>query len=249
MTVLINVKSSTNSPTIEVINAIICNLEIEVILAENILYLVILCSEINIDMIVYTPLNLPKIEPDNWDVFWNMWNNHSDIAVKRSMNFNGSRSKIGDSNIWRGLDIFKVGNIPTSWECPYFDIRNTLPLLYEAIRNLKIRSLYRVRLLQSISDIGSHSDDNNDTWKVRAFLYYPSTVPQWYFTKPNDTERVYIDLPESTNWFAYNDKHAWHGTDYDPENKKILLQLYFLEPIDDLIKSSIEIYKPYTISF
>jgi hypothetical protein len=200
-------------------------------------------------MIVYTPLNLPKIEPDNWDVFWNIWNVHSDIAVKKTINHSSSQSKIGDSNVWRGLDIFRLGNIPTSWDCPYVDIRNELPLLHESIINLKMRSLFKVRLLQSITDISAHSDDNTDTWKVRAFLHYPSSAPQWYFTKPNESDRVYIDLPESTNWFAYNDKHAWHGTDYDPENKKILLQLYFFEPIDDLIKSSIALYEPHTISF
>ena len=36
-------------------------------------------------MIVYTPIDLPKIEPDNWDVFWDIWNGflHSSSIVLR----------------------------------------------------------------------------------------------------------------------------------------------------------------------
>lgn len=201
-------------------------------------------------MIVYTPLNLPKMEPDEWDVFWNIWHTYSGDAIKRRVNRSESAAKVGSTNVWQGLDIYKRSGMETAWDCPYFDISAELPMMYQLIKNLGIRSLYRVRLIQSKIDIGLHTDDNRDEWKIRGFLRYTSDKSQWYFSKPHGTERTYITLPESTNWFSYNDKHAWHGTDYDPEHKKILVQLFFLEPVsNDLISSSIEMYKPYTIEF
>lgn len=200
-------------------------------------------------MIVYTPLNLPKLEPDNWDVFWNIWNTHSDFAIKKKINHNASPTAVGTSGVWRGLDIYKKANLPTAWECPFFDIRNDLPIMFNTIQQLDIKSIYLVRLLQSLEDIPSHSDDNTNTWKVRSFLHRTSSEPQWYFTKPKDTVRVCIRLPESTSWFAYNDKYSWHGSEYDPGHKKIIVQLFFLGSITPLIESNVKLYKEYLIDF
>jgi hypothetical protein len=200
-------------------------------------------------MIIYTPVNLPKLEPDDWDVFWNIWNTHSNFALKTAINQIDSKSPLGSKNVWRGLDIFKkpIGN--TSWTCPYVDISSTLPQMYKSILQLNIKSLYRVRLLQSLCDISSHTDDNKDCWNIRGYLHYTDTKSQWYFTKPSSKERTYARLPSNVHWFSYNDKHAWHGTDYDPTHKKILIQLYFFEPINEIIQSNINTYRDYTIDY
>jgi hypothetical protein len=240
------VKSIRKNPKITINNATSCNLETEVVLEENILYLV----SLNKDMIIYTPLNIPKIEPDNWEVFWNIWNKHSDIMVKKSINLATSLSKIGESGTWRGLDIYKLGNMSPSWDCPYFDIKNDLPLLFQYIGNLPIKNIYRVRLIQSLKPITPHTDNDLDRWEYRALLHNTSPKSQWFFTEPKKDERTYIELPDSTNWFAYNDKYSWHGSDYDPKFEKILVQLFFLGPKhNDIIPSSIETYKEYTIDF
>jgi hypothetical protein len=200
-------------------------------------------------MIIYTPLKLPNIEPDSWEVFWNIWNRHSDVAIKKSMNIPDSKSPVGSNDTWIGLDIFKHWNYPTAWECPYVDISKELPLMYSSFKNLNIRSLYKVRLLQSIIDIKPHSDDNADNWKIRGYLHYTDPNPQWYFTRPGDVTKTYAKLPTDTQWFAYNDKYAWHGSDYNPNHKKILIQLYFFESVDKLVKSNIETYKDYIIEY
>ena len=201
-------------------------------------------------MIVYTPLDLPKLEPDNWDTFWNIWDTHSNYAVKKMMNLPNSKMPVGSSEVWRGLDIFKRPAGRTSWECPYFDISSDLPLMYESIIQLNIKTLYRVRLLQSLTDIAAHTDDNTDQWKIRGLLYYTDSKPQWYFTRPNSSEKIYATLPSNVQWFGYNDKHAWHGTDFNSEHKKILIQLYFSRPIDEaIVQSNIETYKNYIIEY
>lgn len=201
-------------------------------------------------MIVYTPLDLPRLEPDNWDTFWNIWNTHSDFAIKKSMNLTTSKTPVGSNEVWRGLDIFKKPTGRTSWECPYFDISSDLPVMHKSIDQLNIKTLYRVRLLQSLIDIDAHTDDNTDQWKIRGLLHYTDTKSQWYFTRPEGKERTYASLPSNVQWFGYNDKHAWHGTDYNPEHTKILIQLYFRESIDEtVLQSNIETYKDYIIEY
>jgi hypothetical protein len=201
-------------------------------------------------MIVFTPVDLPKIEPDNWDVFWDIWNTHSTTLTKVKMNAK-STTPIGTNSIWVGLDIYKKMNFPFAYTAPFFDIANYLPKMHEAITKLPV-SVCAVRLVQSTTLFESHTDDNKDQWNLRAFLHGNDVHKQWYFTRPDDAKgtRSYIDMPSDTNWFTYNDGKCWHGTDYDSNNKKILLQVFSLEsPKLEVIQSSIEKYKDYTIEF
>jgi hypothetical protein len=178
-------------------------------------------------MIVYTPIDLPKIEPDNWDVFWDVWNTHRNYLVKTKMNTSISLTPVGISDMWLGLDIFKKTTGYASWQAPFFDIKQSLPNMYNSLVTLFPNATI-IRLVQSQKNVEAHTDDNRNVWHIRAYLHYTSSKSQWYFTKPHDAggNRTYIDLPEETNWFAYNDLNAWHGTDFDPDNKKILLQVF-----------------------
>lgn len=202
-------------------------------------------------MIVFTPLDLPSIEPDNWDTFWSIWNEHSDWVVKRGISRTESLTPVGANNVWRGLDIFSNNSMVPAWTAPYFDISASLPRMHEQLMNLGIPGVKLIRLLSSKCPFGAHTDDNRDIWVVRAMLHSTAPKPQWYFTRPKDPQgdRTYIQMPSDTNWFSYNDLHCWHGTEYDPNNEKILLQLYFYEPIIDIVNRSIEKYKDYTISY
>lgn len=200
-------------------------------------------------MIVYTPVDLPKIEPDNWEIFWDIWDTHRDYLVKIKNNTMISATPVGSTNIWLGLDIIKKNTGITSWQAPFFDIKEVLPNMYNSLTTLLPNTT--IRLIQSQKDVGSHTDDNRNIWQLRAYLHYTSSTSQWYFTKPHDSlgDRTYIDLPDTTNWFAYNDRNCWHGTDFDPANKKILLQVFFNQVESTLIQQSIEKYKNYTIDF
>jgi hypothetical protein len=109
-----------------------------------------------------------------------------------------------------------------------------------------------IRLVESQKNFLAHTDGNLDTWQMRAYLHFTSSKSQWYFTKPHDPDgdRTYMNLPQETNWFAYNDSNSWHGTDFDPDNKKILLQVFYNTIIPpSLITQSINKYKNYTIDF
>ena len=203
-------------------------------------------------MIVSTPLDLPKIQPDSWDKFWDIWNKYAEPLVKVGMNTATSPAPVGSVSVWHGLDIFKQPYGYTYWSAPYYDTSSILPNFHEAILGAGFGRLFRVRVLMSHLNVTSHTDDNADKWQARAFLHYTSDKQQWYFTRPGDAkgERTYLSMPEDTNWFTYNDKFCWHGTDFDPNHKKVLLQIYSGDGVSpDLLERSLEKYKDYTISY
>lgn len=202
-------------------------------------------------MLIFTPADLPKIEPDNWDIFWDIWNTHSRPLVKVRQNTELSLAPIGSNDTWTGLDIYVKYNVNMPYTAPYFDIKEHLPNMFNQLSNIA-PNLYRVRLLQSHVNILSHTDNNTDLWNLRAFLQNTDAFTQWYFTKPHESfgERTYINMPSDTNWFMYNDKHCWHGTDYDPNSKKILLQAFcFGTPMNGLLDRSSIKYKEYTLEY
>lgn len=199
-------------------------------------------------MIVYTPLDLPIIEPDDWEKFWEVWKSKAGPVVKVKKNWAGSLTPVNSADLWDGIDIFSLNN-SAAWTAPEVDIRDVLPNFYNKLVSL-IPGISRVRLVSSKLPFGAHSDDNLDTWVIRGFLC-PKNFSKWYFTRPQDPkgQRSYILLPEDTMWFAYNDKHCWHGTEYDSDNKKILIQLTFSADIKDILHRSMEKYKDYTINY
>jgi len=200
--------------------------------------------------IVATPLDLPIIEPDSWDVFWAIWTANKQSLTKVKSNVKNSDSLIGTSSVWQGIDIYSAGNIDTSWHAPLIDIKDSLPKLYKTCASLPIKNVYRIRLIESQEDVPAHTDDNLDKWSIRAYLHYTDPRPQWYFTSPDDANgrRNYFDLPKETNWFAYNDKHAWHGTEYCSQHPKILLQVYAIDNPRFLVYNSMAKYKENTLS-
>jgi len=202
-------------------------------------------------MIVYTPLDLPRIEPDDWDVFWDIWNQYSDNLVKVLYNGPHSDPAVGSNDIWRGLDIYKNPNTLNSWQAPFYDIKEKLPKLYSTITSLPISNIRQVRLVSSKLQVNPHTDDNKDMWVARAYFHYTSPKEQWYFTKPGEYygNRTYITRAPETNWFTYNDKYCWHATDHDPEYLKILLQVFASSLPKELVEQSIEKYKDYTITY
>lgn len=196
-------------------------------------------------MIIYSPIDLPKIQINDWNKFWEVWKLTAKQLVRvREIGY--SNVPTGISSNWIGIDIFRKYNYMPVYYAPLIEVIE--------IDSLKehFPTLNCVRIIQSTEDILSHTDDNNDDWKVRGMLHYTSNKSQWYFTKPEDRfgDRHYMKLPDNTMWFTYNDKYCWHGTDYDSEHPKLLIQLYFSEPLSNkLLQESFEKYKDYVIEF
>lgn len=205
-------------------------------------------------MIIYTPVDLPNLEVDDWDKFWEFWEQNSKHIVKVHMNVAGSLVSLGNRDMWKGLDLYKKNHFITSYLAPVVNASKDFPKLQESIDKLisLVPEITCIRLLQSQIDVGSHTDGNRDEWNLRGILHYTSPKDQWYFTKPNEMhgERHYVSFNKDTMWFSYNDKHCWHGSVFDADHKKILVQVFTKGSFSEsIIKESINKYKDNVIEF
>lgn len=202
----------------------------------------------------YTPIDFPEIVPDNWEVFWKIWNEKADqlVKTKKMHPEDLSPQVINDSNVWKGFLMYDPDvDLPkNSFTMPIVDIRSELPNMFNQLTCLKpYFKTFSVLIIESLRDVISHSDTKTDQWMVRYFLHNPSPTVQWYFTKPQerDGQRTYITSPPNTKWFAFNDAVAWHGSDWNQNYPKILIKIYG-EPHDYVIKENLEKYKEYGLS-
>jgi hypothetical protein len=209
--------------------------------------------------IIATPIDLPLIEPDDWNVFWEIWNNHSGFMTKLK-NYRSSSAipivpgaPILQKNLWQGMEIYSTPESVPGWLAPVVDIKEKLPKLYKTISTLPINNVVRATLVQSHSDFLPHHDSNYKRWLFRANFYVTSPTPQFYVTTPGTPteqfDKKFINLPKETNWFAYDDTKCRHGSDYHSDYPKILLQVMTSTIADntEIINRSIEKYKNYTI--
>lgn len=203
----------------------------------------------------FTPILLPNIVPDSWNSFWNIWNSTADQVLKFKHPHDAeSRLKVGDTTTWKGMEIYDPSagtNKSKSVSMPIIDIRESLPKMFGTLMSLKpFFKNFSITMIQSVTAIGAHTDRNLDSWMVRCFFHYPAANEQWYFTRPNDHmgERTYIQMPQDTTWFAFNDKNSWHGTDYDMQYPKILIKIYG-SLRDQVLQENFARYKNYVLSF
>lgn len=203
-------------------------------------------------MIIATPLDIPPIVPDDWEVFWDIWNKTATNLVKT--NFIAERpipnvSLVGRNNIWIGMDIYQTEHSEsrTLWKSPYADIKEKLPNLYQQCIDLPFLKISTVRIVKSLINFTPHADDGCDSWRIRAMFYHPWEEQQWQFSLPDSDNTIPLSLPKETNWFSYNDKYCWHSTTYDPDREKLLVIVDGIVPPSTL-KKSVEKYKDFSVT-
>ena len=217
---------------------------------------VISTKHINSNMIIATPLDIPPLVPDDWNVFWEIWHKNADNLVKTYFVPQNpvsrpvpNNSMLGRNDIWFGMDIFQTASSErrTLWQSPYVDISHSLPKLYQQCINLPFSNVRTIRIVKSLKNFSPHADDGLDIWRIRAMLYHPWEEQQWHFSLPDGNKTIPLSLPKETNWFSYNDKHCWHGTTYNPDREKLLVIVDGLVQ-KSLIEKSIEKYKDFTVT-
>ena len=207
-------------------------------------------------MDIVTPLDVPNLVPDSWDIFWDIWNKNSANLVKTRYipgNTNlrpiANTSELGRNNVWCGLDIYQtpLAEYKTLWKAPYVDIKQLLPNMYQQCLNLPFEKITCVRIVKSLLNVYQHSDDGRDQWLIRGMLYHPWEETQWYFSLPNNNNLLPLNLPKETHWFSYNDKYCHHGTKFIPDKQKLLIMVNAELPADLLLRSK-EKYKNYVLT-
>ena len=189
--------------------------------------------------IPYVPLDVPKIKPDDWNLFWDLW-------------------KAKNADITRGLDETQYWKGLCCWLNPEidhtkFNYSNTVvddwshhfPKMFDAIRScLPFYSIEKIVLWSNINEVDPHIDpdaviypwpdslrimiwDTNDgptfwmsKWPDRGEDFNPPIInvrtKASYAIKPEcipREQRTYVNLPADTNTFVFNNGAFLHGAD------------------------------------
>lgn len=187
----------------------------------------------------WIPLDIPRIEPDDWDLFWKLWNEkNADIT----------RANPQESQYWKGLCCW----LNPAIDHTKFNYSNTViddwsmhfPQMFEQIRNcLPFISLEKIVLWSNVNTVNPHFDpdaviypfpdslrimiwDTNESptfymnkWPERTEEFNPPPVTvrtggKGYGIKPDrvpEDKRMYVDLPKDTNTFVFNNGAFLHG--------------------------------------
>lgn len=190
-------------------------------------------------MIVSTPLNLPKLEPTSWEIWWEIWK-QAERLTKRYETHNVPGAHFG-------FDVYKHPNFQPTYTAKLVDLEKLDPGLYNQIMGLPIK-IYCARFVQSRADFTPHADNLKENWAIRSMFYGGEN--QWYYTNMEGTDRKELRLPPSTNWWAYLDGAIKHGTTYVESEPKIILQL-FTHPVytKRYIESMISAFPEYVIEY
>lgn len=219
----------------------------------------------------YVPLDVPRIEPDNWDLFWELWNKQSDkIQASKLKN---------DPVVWQGL---------TCWLNPKCDPRvfnynsavvddwsQYFPKMFEQIRNcVPWYEIEKVVLWQNVAEVLPHFDPDAFVYpwpdSLRIMIWDSNTEPTFWLSRwpgqsklsmpiisqrsgvyygpgyrgANVLEKIYVDLPKETNTFVFNNGAYLHGADLS--KPKIIMAVKgrpILEKWLPHLKSSFEKYQ------
>lgn len=170
---------------------------------------------------ISTPLIFPKVQPSNWQKWWELWFKESRYLVKTKKNFNDSQAP------WWGLDLYVKKNVDselyTKYKAPLISSND---LFLELINNLHMLPIDVdvVRAVSSQSKVNPHRDTESQSLSVRSLMYDNNVYPTFYYFKNNI--KMYQFLPDDTNTWAYWDHKCLHGTDHYRGHSKILIMFY-----------------------
>lgn len=191
--------------------------------------------------IPWLPLDIPRIEPDNWDLFWQLWNEKSGVI---------GRAAKQEDQMWKGLTIWTRPNVDTTKfnyaAENYDDWTIHFPQMFQQIKNcVPWIELEKVVLWSNVNAIQPHFDPDYVIFpwpdSLRIMLWDTNETPTFYMNKwPKRTaefnpppvtvrsggtgyglgsisipydQRMYVDLPKDTNTFLFNNGAFLHGAD------------------------------------
>lgn len=171
--------------------------------------------------IISKVLDIPKLTPTNWDLWWDIWHHNAKPLERYQQNHN----KPGK---WIGFDCYRGDTYNPLTEGYYnselVDCSSVLPDLIDNIKPL-FHTLFLVRILQSTATFFPHSDFKDEEHiAVRTLLYDENPSSTFYYIINN--EKVYQNLPLNSNTWIYKDHLVQHGSDFDERYKKLLVTYY-----------------------
>jgi hypothetical protein len=128
----------------------------------------------------------------------------------------------------------------------YIDMSDLLTEEVEILNNYLPIEVESISLWTNVQYVPSHQDKLlYDTRLDFRFRFVIAQDKKSFFIDYNNKKR-YIDVPNSTNTFCFNNKPCSHGASFDPNNFKILGvvrgKINDEQKLSDLLENSIETY-------
>ncbi len=180
------------------------------------------------DNLVWTVLDAPKIEPANWELFWDAWEKHSGSSyiVKSDPAGNVASENSKKIDFFKGLNIY--ASHPSllednHWQVPYLPYQEIFPDLLEQLEvAFPWAEILFCRLWMSNQPIPWHRDHSTEPGALRAMIYNENKRPTFKVFHPRAGTN-YVNLPEDSNSFMYNNSTCMHGSDRDEGINKIIM--------------------------
>jgi len=208
--------------------------------------------------LIWSALDAPLIQPNNWDLFWDAWNKHagSSYLIKSDPAGNILSPTTQDTDFFKGLNIYSIDdrliNGGNHWQVPYLDYKEIFPNVLDDLHAaFPWAQFIFCRLWMSNIPIPWHRDHAPEAGALRAMIYNENKKPTFKVFNPSQIfnpshGKYYVDLPETTNTFIYNNKVCMHGSDREEGiNKIILLTLHLIKDrqlFEEHLKKSAEKY-------
>lgn len=172
---------------------------------------------INFDNILYTPLDIPLLPLSNRDRIVELYKVHAN-----------SINKPTDTNLpvfWKGITCFKGPTFTPEMLMhvgTYIDMGDLFKEEVDILNTYLPIEVESISLWTNVQYVPSHQDKLlYDTRLDFRFRFVIAQDKKSFFIDYNNKKR-YINLPESTNTFCFNNQPCSHGGSFDPNNFKIL---------------------------
>jgi hypothetical protein len=211
--------------------------------------------------LIWLPLDIPRIEFDDYNEFLDIWNYQSHDVVRVKSDIAEPWTKEGhpwkEKSSWNvaqfnGLHLYQHPNVPIDGNSFAAKLYTGKIPMFERIVD-QVNTYYPVHTLISLfiweskMPIAAHRDRGafwNCPTDFRSMLYDENTEPTLYVSD-NDLKPVYVDLPEDTNTFCWSNGKSLHGSTYYGKRKFILCasMIQHSKKTEELVDRSIIKYK------
>ncbi len=210
----------------------------------------------------WLPLDIPKIEFDNFQEFEDLWRQEciDILRIKPDVAEPWDKDKhpFGDKSSWhvaqfQGLTIWRNPNSETEtltfaeklYKGNYYQFNRIVEQVFEYF---PMHTIFTIFIWKSTMEVKPHRD-KSAFWKCptefRVMLHDENEDPTLYVADIEKGDINYIDLPKDTNSFCWSNGTQIHGSDYHGKNKYLLCihGIQHSKKSDELFERSINKYR------
>jgi hypothetical protein len=196
---------------------------------------------INFDNVLYSPLDIPNLPLKN-----------RNSIVELYKEYSTNISKPTDPNLpvfWKGLTCYKGPTFTPEMLMHVGTFIDMADLLKDEVEILNTHlpiEVESISMWSNVQYVPSHQDKlMYDTRLDFRFRFIVAQDTKSFFIDYGDKKR-YINIPDTSNTFCFNNQACSHGASFDPNNFKILGvirgKINNEQKLSDLLKSSIQKY-------